>query len=187
MKPHFIILLIILSFIILTGCSQKCDDFDNSIVAWMPYTEGGKIVFLRNDKTDTLIVNSSVRNHTDKVGFRTDCMCVNSYSLNLSADSVNIDVSFHDSRRVEISDIIINDEGMGYFGIIDTLVIDGKTFTDLIEYKNTSHDVHRFERVILSKSIGIVSISGPFGEWKFPDYSKKNVDASGITYNSHDC
>jgi hypothetical protein len=37
----------------MTGCAQKCEDFDKSIVEWMPYKEADKIVFLRNNKADT--------------------------------------------------------------------------------------------------------------------------------------
>ena len=182
-------LLIITSLIfVLTGCSTKCDDFNNKIVDWMPYKTSDKIVMSRNSIRDTLIVNYSEIYHTDKVGFGAKCTCENSYILNLSSNTLKIDIRFNDSKSIEQSEIVINDEWMNYSEQLNNLNINGKIYTDLIVYKNTNQtSSSKFEKIIVAKSIGIIKIIGKNNEWIIIDDSKKQIETSDIKFKNTDC
>ncbi len=189
MIRHYIFLLVPSSLIlILTSCAKKCDDFNNKIIEWMPYKTNDKIVIFQKGNTDTLTVKYSEIYHTDKIGFGVKCSCENSFILNLSSDSFKIDIRFNDSNLVEQSEIVINDEWMDYSEQVDNLTINGKAYTDLIIYKNTNQTPSkRFDRIILSKTIGIVAIIGEKDEWKIIDNTVRKIEISDIEFKSTDC
>ncbi len=154
----------------------------------MPYKTNDKIVIFQNANTDTLTVEYSEIYHTDKIRFGEKCSCVNSFTLNLSSDSFKIEIRFYDSDVVEQSEIAINDEWMIYSEQIDNLTINGKAYTDLIVYKNTKQTPSkRFDRVIISKTIGIVAIIGEKDEWAIMDNSVRKIDLSDIEFKMADC
>jgi hypothetical protein len=174
--------------IVVTSCSTKCDDFDNKIVDWMPYKTNDKIIISQNDNNDTLTVNLSEIYHTDKIDFGLDCACEDAYILNLSTDSLIIEVRFNDSKLIKNSSIIVNDEYMDYYEQLETLTINEKVFTDLIIYMNTNNGSSmRYEKIVIAKNIGIIAIFGENDEWVIVDESKKAIDASEIEFKSTDC
>lgn len=181
---------IIFTFVIvvLTGCATKCDDFNNEIIDWMPYKKADRIIIGNNNKTDTLIVNYSEIHHTDKIGFGVNCECENSYIIHLSSDSLIINVLFYNANAVERSEILINNEWMNYSERLDRLQINGKEYTDLIIYKNVNETpASRFEKIIISKSIGIISIVGKNELWGIKDDTKRDIDVSKIKLKTIDC
>lgn len=189
MKRHIIILLLFTSMIIiLIGCSKKCEDFNNDIVDWMPYKVTDKIVIFRNSDSDTLTVTFSEINHTNKIRYGSKCMCENSFTLNLSSDYLNIDIRFYNSWAIEQSEFIINDEWMSYLEQLDTMELNGHTFTDVLIFKNANENSSlRFKKIIISKSIGIIAIIELNDEWLIIDYSKKHTEISDIEFKSTDC
>jgi hypothetical protein len=188
MKRHYIVLLILVSLLIIpSGCATICEDFNNQIINWMPYKEADKIIIAKGNQVDTLIVNSSLRQHTDKIRFGSKCVCENSYSLKLSSDSLNIDVLFEDSRAVENSVITINNEFLNYSSKLDSLEINGRKYFDLIVFENQQHLIDKFDKIIISKSIGIISITKQGYDWIIINDSKRNIELSKIGINISDC
>ncbi len=189
MKNRTLLLSIsIIMIFILTSCSKKCDDFDNKIIEWMPYKKSVKIIISQNGDRDTLTVNFSEIYHTDKIGFGVKCPCENSFILNLSSNTLNVDIRFNDSKLIEQSEIVINDDWMIYSEQTDQINLNGKVYTDLIVYKNINlTSVARFEKIIISKAIGIVAIIGEDDEWIIIDDSKKKIEISDIDFKSTDC
>ena len=154
----------------------------------MPYNKTDKILIVKDNWTDTLIVNYSEIYHTDKIEFGVKCECENSYILKLSSDSLSIDIQFDNSREVENSEIVINDEWLNYSERIDKLKINGKEYYDLIIYKNISQTTkNRFEKIIISKSIGIISIVDSNNDWTIKNDSKKDIDMSKISFKNINC
>jgi hypothetical protein len=189
MKRHYIVLLILVSLLIIpSGCGTICEDFNNQIINWMPYKEADKIIIAKGNQVDTLIVNSSLRQHTDKIRFGSKCVCENSYSLKLSSDSLSIDVLFEDSRAVEKSVITINNEFLNYSSKLDSLEINGKKYFDLIVFENLhQYLINKFDKIIISKSIGIISITKQGYDWIIIYDSKRNIELSKIGINISDC
>lgn len=189
MKNLSVFLLIsVFPIVFLSSCTKKCEDFDNRIIDWMPYKKSDKIIISQNGEKDTLTVNYSEIHHTDKIGFGVKCACVNSFILELSSNSLNIDVMFNDSKQVELSDIVINDEWLSYSEQADTIILNGHVFTDVIIYKNTNvSSSARFDKILISKSIGIVAIVGKDDEWIIIDNSIKDIEISAIEFQSTDC
>ncbi len=187
MKGIFNFLLVSASLIlVMTSCAKKCDDFDNKIIDWMPYKTNDKIVVSQNGDMDTLNVNYSEIYHTDKIAFGVKCACEDSFILNLSSESLHIDIRFNDSRQIEQSDIVINDVWLEYSEHLDALVINGKSYSDLIIYKSNIAS-SRYEKIIVVKSIGIVSIIGDREEWTITDDALKQIEISDIEFMGVDC
>jgi hypothetical protein len=189
MKRHYLVLLIFVSLVIISsGCGTKCEDFNNEIINWMPYKEADKIIIANGNQVDTLIVNFSLRQHTDKVRFGIKCACENSYSLRLSSDSLNIDILFEDSRAVENSAITINNEFLNYKSKLDSLEINGRKYFDLIIFENPhQYLINKFDKIIISKLIGIISITKQGYDWIIIDDSKRNIELSKVGLNISDC
>ena len=154
----------------------------------MPYKKADRIIIGNNNKTDTLIVKYSEIHHTDKIGFGVNCECENSYIIHLSSDSLIINVLFYNANAVERSEILINNEWMNYSERLDRLQINGKEYTDLIIYKNENETpTSRFEKIIISKSIGIISVVGKNELWGIKDDTKRDIDVSKIQLKTIDC
>jgi hypothetical protein len=188
MRKLLTVISIFLYLIILfSGCSTKCPSFESSILEWMPYKEHDKIILSNGSETDTLIVTSSQIEHTDRMAFGTRCACSNMFYLHLSSDSLNIQGSFHDSRIVEQSSFVINTWNFYFSELRDTMEIDGLIYSDLIVYHNTDTMYSHFEKIIISKSIGIVAIIGTNEEWKLVDNSNKQVKISDLKMQIHNC
>ena len=148
-RTNYILMIFTLLTTFLIGCAEKCEDFNNEIIEWMPYNETDKILIVKDNWTDTLIVNYSEIYHTDKIGFGVKCVCENSYILNVSSDSLSIDIRFDNSGEVKNSEIVINEEWMNYSESIDKLEINNKEYTDLIIYKNINQtSTSRFKKII---------------------------------------
>jgi hypothetical protein len=189
MKRHYIILLIFASLVIISaGCGTICEDFNNDIINWMPYKEADKIIIAKGNQVDTLIVNFSLIQHTDKIRYGSKCECDNLYLLKLSSDSLSIAILFNDSRAVENSVITINNEFLNYSSKLDSLEINGKKYFDLIVYENINqYLINKFDKIIISKSIGIISITKQGYDWIIIDDSKRNIELSKIGLNISDC
>jgi hypothetical protein len=183
------VLLIFVSLVIIpSGCNTICEDFNNEIINWMPYKDADKIIIAKGNQVDTLIVNFSLRQHTDKIRFGSKCVCENSFSLKLSSDSLNINVLFEDSRAVENSVITINNEFLNYSSKLDSLEINGKKYFDLIVFENLhQYLINKFDKIIISKSIGIISITKQGYDWIIIDDLKRNIELSKIGLNISDC
>ncbi|NOU48574.1 MAG: hypothetical protein HOO86_16150 [Bacteroidales bacterium] len=189
MKNQTVFLLVSISLIVvLTACSKKCIDFDNKIIDWMPYKKNDRIIFFQNEERDTLTVQYSEIYHTDMIGFGAKCSCENSFILNLTSNTFNIDIRFNDSRSIVQSEIVINNEWMNYSEQLENININGKDFTDLIVYKNINPTSSaRFEKIFVSKAIGIVAIIGENNEWIIVDDSIKKIEISDLELKRTDC
>ena len=77
---------------------------------------------------------------------------------------------------------------MNYSERLDRLQINGKEYTDLIIYKNVNQTPSsRFEKIIISKSIGIISVVGKNELWGIKDDTKRDIDVSKIKLQTTDC
>jgi hypothetical protein len=183
MKVHCKILLILTwMIIILNGCTRKCEDLNNEILDWMPFKIDDKIVLSRNNSSlETLTVDFNEINHSDRIPVMSMCICENSFIISLSSDSLDINILFHNTNKINQSWIYINGEQMNYSQHLNNLEVNGHMFTDLITYKNNDLTLsRRFEEIIISKSIGIISISAVNDEWLIVDDSEKQIEISDI-------
>jgi hypothetical protein len=171
----------------LSSCATKCPDFDKTILDWMPYKQNDRIIISTGNKTDTLIVNMSLIEHTDKVGFGSKCSCQNIFSLQISSDSINIHGNFNDSRLVNESGFIINNWNFYYSEQKDTMEINGVNYSNLVIYANTENAYSPFEKLIISKSIGIIEIISKNGNWNLVDNSNRQIKISDINMQIHNC
>jgi len=189
MKLSFKIFLIFpLLTTIITGCYKNCDEFNKEILEWMPYKLQDKIIVTGLNQTDTLTVTDSKINHTDKIKFFSMCMCMDFYIVSLSSDSIEIQAEFYDSGNANNSDIYINHEYMNYSEQLDNLVLNGHNYNDLQIYKgNTALNGGRFDKVIISKSIGIVAIIEKNRNWIILDNNTRNINTSDLNYYDDGC
>ncbi len=184
-NTHVLAFLAVLFF--LSGCATKCPDFDKTILDWMPYKENDRIVLSMGNESDTLTVNLSQIEHTDKVGFGSKCSCQNIFSLQLSSDSINIHGSFNDSRLIEESNFIINNWTFYYLEQKDTMAINGAIYSNLVIYTNTDTVYPHFEKLIISKSIGIIQIIGKNQKWSLVNNLNKQIKISDLQMLINNC
>jgi hypothetical protein len=164
-----------------SACAKECEEINNTIFEWMPYQTNDEIVFSKNDDKDTLIVTSSQIYHTNKISFGGKCSCVNFFILRLSNDSIKIDITFYDLQNIERSEMWINSEFMEFSEQLDTLQLEGETFTDLTIYNNiVINSYNRIDKIIISKSIGIIGIICKSINWIIIDPIKRQTDPSEI-------
>lgn len=183
-----IVLIVILLTTFVMGCSKKCDDFNREIIDWMPYKVQDKIMISDSTETETLTVTLSEINHTDKVGRFTMCACEDNFIVDLSSASIKIQVCFNQSMYIKSSLIFINGESLNYSEQLKNLELNGHTYNDIIIYKNSNQSIDsRFEKIIISKFIGIVEIIGLNENWIVTDYEKRITEISEIDYKSSDC
>jgi hypothetical protein len=154
----------------------------------MPYQTNDEIVLSKNDDNDTLIVNSSQIYHTNRISFGGKCSCVNLYILRLSNDLIKIDITFWDLQNIERSEMNINGEYMDFSEQLDTLKLEGITFSDVTIYKNIGiNSYNRYDKIIISKSIGIIRIIGKSEDWIIIDPIKRQIDPSEIEFIDTSC
>jgi hypothetical protein len=173
---------------LIAGCYKNCDEFNKEILDWMPYKLQDKIMVTDLNKTDTLTVTDSKINHTDKIKFFSMCMCMDFFIVSLSSDSIEIQAEFYDSGNANNSTIYINGEYLNYSEQLDNLVLNGHNYNDLQIYKgNTALNGGRFDKVIISKSIGIIAIIEKNRNWIILDNNIRNIFFSNINYNIDGC
>lgn len=188
MKTGYITLIACILLFALVSCSKKCEDFNPGIIEWMPYKVADKIVVMKNGLPDTLLVTSSEINHTEKIGFGVKCSCEDSYNLKLTSDSLTLEIQFNKSKSVELSQIAINTEWMSVSENLDFIDINGKRYTNVIVYRSVDQKaVTRFDRIVISKSIGIIEIVGKNGKWTITDDLKRNINESDIELKRIHC
>ncbi|MBI5541149.1 MAG: hypothetical protein HY951_13870 [Bacteroidia bacterium] len=174
---------------ILTGCAKKCEDFNEDIINWLPYKKTDNIILTNDNIKDTLTLKSNVINHTEKIKRNTKCACEDNYTLLLSSDSINISVFFNNSRVLNDSYVIINHEYLNYFEQQNyTYQLNGLIYGRVIIYKNNSQNSNkRFDRIVISRSYGIIEIIGIDENWILEDSSVKEIEFTSIDFNKIDC
>ncbi len=106
----------------------------------------------------------------------------------LASSSLNISVRFNNSRASEQSDIMVNNEFLSYSYQSDTLEINGRTYTQVMVFVNAGQvPSQSFEKIILSKTIGIIAIIERDGAWEIKDNSARHIEISDIEFKSTDC
>ena len=174
--------------LIVTGCYKHCDEFNKEILDWMPYKLQDKIMVTDLNKTDTLTVTDANIYHTDKIKIFSMCGCMDHYIVSLSSDSIEIQAEFYDSGNAKNSTIYINHEYLNYSEQLDNLVLNGHNYNDLQIYKgNTAVNGGRFDKIIISKSVGIVAIIEKNRNWINLDNNIRNINISNINYNIDGC
>ena len=186
---HSIILLIIVALILLTAsCNQECEDFNYDIVQWLPYDENDEILLTNSNFVDTLTVDYRGITHTEEIPRFSLCICENSFIVGMSSDSVKISIMFYDSRNFEDSFVSINDEYLGFHQQLETYEINGKVYSNLLEYTyQNPEQPATYETVIIARSVGIISIIGKSEEWVPVDDSSHEIEASTIRVTLSDC
>jgi hypothetical protein len=183
-----IIAILITLLYILTGCTKKCDEFNSDIINWLPYKKTDLIILTNNTNKDTLTLKSNIINHTEKIKRNTKCTCEDSYSLIISSDSILINVDFYDSRSIDFSFVKINNDNLNYSELLNSYQLNGKNYSNVIIYKNDSQNsTKRFDKLVISKNIGIIEIIGVSEEWIIENDNIKNIEVSEIDYNKSDC
>jgi hypothetical protein len=172
----------------LSGCSHQCEDFNTEIMRWIPYKLNDKITLTGNSGSNTLTVTKSEGYHTNKVRYRTDCSCENSYYVTLSSESLFIDFTFYDANSPEISDINIQGELLTSSEYLESLEVNGHVYNDVLIYENLNRSSsHNFERILVSKSIGIILIIKTDEELNIDDISVKQIELSDIKLQTSSC
>lgn len=180
--------LIGLLVVILSGCAERCDDFEYSITDWMPYKTNDRIIIESNNIIDSLTVNYSVINHTDKIQFGAKCICENSFSINLASANLDIYIRFDDAKDLTQSEIQLNDEFLAFSEQVNSAIIDGITYTNVLIFVNRNQESSaNYQQVIVAKDIGIVAIISAEDEWVITDGSRRQVESSDIEFISLDC
>lgn len=154
----------------------------------MPYNQAEKIVLSSDGNSDTLVVTSKSIYHTDRIPFGVKCGCENSYTLSITSDSFSIDIRFNNSMVPEQSEFVMNDEWLEFKAHLDNLAVNGKSYADVIVYDNSlSADSTSFLKIIVSKSIGILSIQKGNVVWFVEDDSYKQIITVKADFKSIDC
>ncbi len=167
--------------IVTTSCYKKCEDFNYDIIQWFPYYESDNLLLSNLVYIDTLTINSIEITHTDGYSRFALCACENSFGVELSSTNLDILAWFHDSRSFVDSYVIINNEVLDFHQHLDSYEINGKEYFDLLEYTNSGYDQSiNYSKVIIAKSIGILTILGSEEEWITIDDSNRETEASGI-------
>ena len=187
-KKLIISILGIIVFLGLTRCNTKCEEFDYDIVQWLPYEESEKIPMSNATHLDTLMVMSREITHTDSYPIFSCCACINSYSIRLSSASFAIEAFYYDSRSYLGSYIHINNDDLNFRAHYDTYEINGKEYSDVLEYSNDQENQPKdFNKIIIAKDIGIISIVGADSEWIITDLPARKIDPKKIYMFSEDC
>lgn len=188
MKPLSLFIMTIILFTAFTGCRRKCVEFNNDILTWMPYKLSDNVILSRDSINESLIVTGSRIEHTNKIGHWVKCDCGDSYIIELSSDSMTINIIFDNSYYVENSWARINYESLGYSEQFSTYQSNGKTYSNVIAYKNNSQNLSkRFDMLLISKSIGIIGIIGVSEEWHTGDDTFKSIDVSMVDFKESNC
>jgi hypothetical protein len=189
MRRRFIIsALSIALFLVLTHCDKRCEEFNYDIVQWLPYEESDRIPISNTTNLDTLMVVSREITHTDSYPIFSCCACINSYSIKLASTSLAIQAFYFDSRSYVGSSIHINNEDLIFNAHYDTYEINGKEYSDVLEYINYQKDQSKyFSKIIIVNGIGIVSIVGSNDDWIITDFSAREIDPKKIHKVTEDC
>ena len=187
-RKIFRFLIFVALIIVSASFYNKCEEFDYEIVQWMPYDERDKILLSDSLSVDTLTVNSREIKHDDGYPFLSCCACENSYSMSLSSGKFEIFVHFADSKSYANSSIVINGEHLQFSQYFDSYEINGKKYTDVLEYINYWNDQSKnYSKIIIAKSIGMLTIIGPDKEWIITDDSKRTIDPEKIPVITDNC
>jgi hypothetical protein len=86
------------------------------------------------------------------------------------------------------SSIHINNEDLIFNAHYDTYEINGKEYSDVLEYINYQKDQSKyFSKIIIVNGIGIVSIVGSNDDWIITDFSAREIDPKKIHKVTEDC
>jgi hypothetical protein len=179
---------ITLLLVLVSGCGDRCDDFNNDIVSWMPYKVNEKIVLSDSVNTQTLVVHYCQITHSDKLSSGSTCLCSDSYSLIMSSDLFYLDVQFISSKVLEDSYIEINHEELIFSEELDSLELNGNVYQDVVVYLSTDPNFYgNYNKIIISKSIGILAIIGDANQYFVVDDAKRQVDVASVDVIGADC
>ena len=105
------------------------------------------------------------------------CLCINTFGVGLSSDSLNINVYFQDSRSFIDSFIDIYDEHLYFNQHLDSYEINRKEYFDILEYTGYNPEkTVNYKTVIIAKSIGIIAILESDEEWIIIDDSNREIE-----------
>jgi hypothetical protein len=77
---------------------------------------------------------------------------------------------------------------LNYSELLNSYQLNGKNYSNVIIYKNDSQNsTKRFDKLVISKNIGIIEIIGVSEEWIIENDNIKNIEVSEIDYNKSDC
>jgi|WetSurMetagenome_2_1015567.scaffolds.fasta_scaffold305379_2 hypothetical protein len=186
-KKHLFFICLILFICLISSCAERCDDFDYSITEWMPYQKNDKIAFSNNNIIDTLTVTYSEINHTDKIKFGSKCICENSYVVNISSATLDVTAMFYDAKNIDQSEIEINNEYLTFSEQVNSAIINGKTYINVVIFVNPNHVSGIFQQVMIAREIGIVAIISSEDYWVITDDSQRQVEPSQIDFVSSNC
>jgi len=187
-KSKFLVLILVSFAIFLSDCAIHCDDFNNDIITWMPYQQYQKIMLTGELSSIELIVTFNEIDHTEKIGFGSKCDCMDWYTLSMESDSINLGALFMNSNNVEESYLEINGQLLAFSERNASQDINGKSYSDVISYVKEYPDIPSlFQKVIISKSIGILAVQMSNGEWLYALDSVKQIKISDVLFKSKEC
>ena len=174
-------------------CKDKCPEFNNDILNWIPYMDNDTISFYKGDTLKKLVVTENFVDHTDHVGGCTKCACSEIYAIVMVFDSIQINFSFNDSNNPMSSSIQTNGDYFSADTMIKSFDLNGKLYNDVIIYNchtngNSEYSItNKFNTIIISKAIGIIAIYIDSIIWILKDSSLKNKKISDTKYSSNGC
>ncbi len=179
---------ILFSIVFFYGCGKRCAEFNEDILTWMPYQKGDSLILENDGILRTCYFIKSKIIHTDKMGTWDKCDCESSYSINLQSDSLDINLMFNHSYDVSRSYIELNNETFCFEKLESNYTYNNKDYLHVLIFENCrEEDENRFDKILISKSIGIIGIIGSSEEWIIYDDSTKQIHISNIDQDIIDC
>ena len=168
--------------------SKDCEEFDYDIIQWLPYNESDNILLSNSDIVETLVLDTREITHTDGYPMLSCCACTNSFSLGCSSTNLKIRAFFYDSRSYTDSWININNEHLIYSRHLDSSAVNGKEYYDILVYVNFGEDQSKnFNKIMIAKNIGILTIIGTDGAWTITDDTLREANTKEIFTIIDDC
>ncbi len=187
-RLYILSLTIILVLSSCIGIKKKCPEFDDEIMAWIPY-EQGDIIKLSNsdlDSTITILIQSQYIDHMESYKTNEKCgQCDDYITINNSQNSqFNYSASTHyQELGVETFYFSINDTLVRFETNVSQIIphynynVEGIDYQNVKIYTNQKTSDKNFYCLIIAKNIGIVALIDNYERyWAIDNNEIRNVN-----------
>ena len=183
-----IFLMVFIIILGLPGCNRRCEDFNYNVVQWLPYEINEQIQLKTSQSVESFLVTSNEIHHTEKIPRLASCLCVNSLSVSLESDTVDIFIHIHDAKDISSGMVSINDEHLDFKEYVNSYNLNDEVFSEVIVFEGYSQVKEIiYEKVVIAKHIGIIQIVSSDEEWYINDNQIKPTDALRIEVIEEEC